>query len=138
MRRIVLDVLRWHVFLHRDARALEMPSEKDSAIQKLEDELDRLTPVTRTGFPEAEQDATLRAWADTVHQACEALPAFGRLEAECRGRSHRRRNRRRNPDVGAEPAAARTIRAEAAGEHSKATQLCVRESSLQQSKPRRC
>jgi len=86
MKRIVLDVPRWNVYLHRDARGLEMAREKDEPIRKFEDELfDRLYSGETERLPEHKQDKKLAAWADSVHEACEELPAFGRLAAEVRG-----------------------------------------------------
>jgi Mg-chelatase subunit ChlD len=87
MKRIVLDVPKWHVYLHRDARGLETSrGEKDDPITKFEDEVfDRLYSGDSERLPDKKQDPKLRAWADAVHQACERLPAFGRLASECRG-----------------------------------------------------
>jgi uncharacterized protein with von Willebrand factor type A (vWA) domain len=87
MKRIVLDVPRWHVYLHRDARGLETSrGDRDNPIQKFEDELfDRLYSGEMERLPEKKQDKKLAAWADAVHQACEQLPAFARLSSECLG-----------------------------------------------------
>jgi len=87
MKRIVLDVPRWHVYLHRDARGLETSrAEKDDPILKFEDEVfDRLYSGETEHLPERKQDQKLNAWADSVHQACEQLPAFSRLASECQG-----------------------------------------------------
>lgn len=86
MKRIVLDVPRWHVYLHRDARGLETSTEKDSPVQKFEDEVfDKLYSGDSERLPDKKQDPKLREWADGVHQACEQLPAFRRLASECRG-----------------------------------------------------
>jgi Mg-chelatase subunit ChlD len=86
MKRIVFDVPRWHVYLHRDARGLETASERDGPVQRFEDELfDRLYAGDTERLPDRKQDPKLRAWADGVHEACEQLPAFGRVAAECRG-----------------------------------------------------
>jgi Mg-chelatase subunit ChlD len=88
MKRIVLDVPRWHAYLHRDARGLETATERDGPVQKLADELfDRLYSGETERLPERKQDPKLRAWADGIHTACEQLPAFGRLASECRGDS---------------------------------------------------
>jgi uncharacterized protein with von Willebrand factor type A (vWA) domain len=87
MKRIVLDVPKWHVYLHRDARGLENSrADQDAPIRKFEDEVfDKLYSGDSERLPEKKQDPKLRAWADTVHQACERLPAFSRLAGECRG-----------------------------------------------------
>jgi len=56
-------------------------------VTKLEDEL--FARVYEGGelerLPEADQDRSLRTWAEDVHDACTKLPAFARLVAECRG-----------------------------------------------------
>jgi Mg-chelatase subunit ChlD len=86
VKRIVLDVPKWHVFLHRDARGLEATSPRDDAARKFEDELfDRVYAGESERLPDREQDPKLRAWADGVHAACDRLPAFHRLVEECRG-----------------------------------------------------
>ena len=86
MKRIIFDVPRWHAYLHRDARGLEIAKEKDDPIRKFEDEVfDRLYSGEAERLPERQQDPKLRAWADGVHTACEQLPAFARLSSECRG-----------------------------------------------------
>jgi uncharacterized protein with von Willebrand factor type A (vWA) domain len=86
VKRIVFDVPRWHVYLHRDARGLESATERDGPIQRLEDEVyDRVYSGETERLPEKKQDPKLRAWADAVHQACEQLPAFHRLANECQG-----------------------------------------------------
>jgi Mg-chelatase subunit ChlD len=87
MKRIILDVPRWHVYLHRDARGLDATrGDKDDPVQKFEDELfDRLYSGETERLPEKKQDPKLRAWADAVHEACEQLPAFSHLASECRG-----------------------------------------------------
>lgn len=86
MRRVIYDVPRWHVYLHRDARGLEVATERDRPVQKLEDELfDRLYSGETDRLPEKQQDRKLRTWADGIHAACEQLPAFARLASECRG-----------------------------------------------------
>src|SRR5690242_12187910 len=86
MRRIIFDVPRWHAYLHRDARGLEIAKEKDDPVRKFEDELfDRLYSGESERLPDRQQDPNLRAWADAVHAACEQLPAFVRLASECLG-----------------------------------------------------
>jgi uncharacterized protein with von Willebrand factor type A (vWA) domain len=86
MKRIIFDVPRWHAYLHRDARGLEIAKDKDDPVRKFEDELfDRLYSGESERLPERQQDPKLRVWADGVHAACEQLPAFARLAQECRG-----------------------------------------------------
>jgi len=86
MKRIVLDVPRWHAYLHRDARGLEIAKDNDDPVRRLEDELfDRLYSGESERLPAGQQDPKLRAWADGIHAACDQLPAFARLASECRG-----------------------------------------------------
>ncbi len=86
MKRIVFDVPRWHAYLHRDARGLEIAKDKDDPVRKFEDEVfDRLYSGESERLPEHQQDPKLRTWADGIHAACEQLPAFARLAAECLG-----------------------------------------------------
>lgn len=86
MKRIVFDVPRWHAYLHRDARCLDLAKEKDGPLTRIEDELfDRLYSGETERLPPRQQDQKLGGWADGVHQTCEQLPAFQRLAAECQG-----------------------------------------------------
>lgn len=86
MKRIVLDVPKWHTYLHGDARGLEMATERDGPVRRFEDEVfDRLYSGETERLPERKQDPKLRAWANSLHTACEQLPAFRRLAAECQG-----------------------------------------------------
>ena len=86
MKRVIYDVPRWHAYLHRDARGLEVAGDRDSPVTKFEDEVfDRLYSGELTRVPARQQDPKLKTWAEGVHKACEELPAFGRLVAECQG-----------------------------------------------------
>jgi len=86
MKRIIFDVPRWHAYLHRDARGLEIAKDRDDPVRKFEDELfDRLYSGESELLPKKKQDPKLRDWAVGVHAACEQLPAFSRLASECRG-----------------------------------------------------
>jgi uncharacterized protein with von Willebrand factor type A (vWA) domain len=86
MKRIIFDVPRWHAYLHRDARGLEIAKDKDDPVRKFEDELfDKLYSGESEHLSARQQDPKLRAWADGVHAACEQLPAFARLASECLG-----------------------------------------------------
>jgi uncharacterized protein with von Willebrand factor type A (vWA) domain len=87
MKRIIFDVPRWHLLLHREARDLRSASDRDTPQLQFEDELfDRLYSGDVDLLPEDERHAALREWAEKVHAACEQLPVFGRLVQECRGR----------------------------------------------------
>lgn len=86
MKRIIYEVPRWSVFLHRLARGLESAHEGDGPGRKLEDELfERVYDGGVQDLPERERDRRLAPWAIKVHEACAALPAFERLACECRG-----------------------------------------------------
>ena len=86
MKRVIYDVPRWHAYLHRDARGLEVAGDRDSPVTKFEDEVfDRLYSGELTPLPARQQDPKLKTWAEGVHRACAELPAFGRLVSECQG-----------------------------------------------------
>jgi uncharacterized protein with von Willebrand factor type A (vWA) domain len=87
MKRIIYDVPRWHVLLHREARGLASASDRDTPQQQFEDELyDRLYSGDADLLPEKKRNPILREWAEKVHAACDQLPAFTRLVQECKGR----------------------------------------------------
>ena len=54
MKRVLYDVPRWHVYLHRDSRGLENATERDTPVTKFEDEVfDRLySGESRPALPE--------------------------------------------------------------------------------------
>jgi uncharacterized protein with von Willebrand factor type A (vWA) domain len=86
MKRLVNDVPRWTVYLHRDARGLDLARDKDPPLLKIEDEVfDKLYSGDTERLPARQRDQKLGSWADGVHQTCENLPAFQRLAAECQG-----------------------------------------------------
>jgi uncharacterized protein with von Willebrand factor type A (vWA) domain len=86
MKRVLYDVPRWHVYLHRDSRGLENATERDDPITKFEDEVfDKLYSGDLERLAEKDQDRKLGTWAHGVHRACEELPAFTRLVQECQG-----------------------------------------------------
>ena len=85
MLRLVHDVPRWHVYLHREARDLPSVQQDDTAVRKLEDELfDRLYagPSEVVG---SNADEPLAQWAQRIHTLAAELPAFERLSNECIG-----------------------------------------------------
>ncbi|OFX24393.1 MAG: VWA domain-containing protein [Anaeromyxobacter sp. RBG_16_69_14] len=87
MKRIIYDVPRWHLLLHREARDRPSASDLDSPREQFEDELfDRLYSGGTDLLPEKARNPVLREWAEKVHATCEQLPAFGRLAQECKGR----------------------------------------------------
>jgi Mg-chelatase subunit ChlD len=86
MKRLVFDVPRWTVYLHRDARGLELARDKDPPLLKVEDEVfDKLYSGETERLSARHRDQKFGGWADGVHQTCEQLPAFQRLAAECQG-----------------------------------------------------
>ena len=86
MKRVLYDVPRWHVYLHRDSRGLENATDRDDPITKFEDEVfDKLYSGDLERLAEKDQDRKLGTWAHGVHRACEELPAFTRLVQECQG-----------------------------------------------------
>jgi len=86
MKRVIFDVPRWHAYLHREARGLQNATERDSPVTAFEDELfDRLYSGETTPLPDRDQNPKLKNWAEGVHGASEALPAFQRLASECLG-----------------------------------------------------
>ena len=87
MKRILFDVPRWHVFLHREARGLDQVDRSDPPQLRFEDELfDRLYAGGSEEAPTAAMEP-LVAWATRIHEACAELPDFARLSEECRGDS---------------------------------------------------
>jgi Mg-chelatase subunit ChlD len=86
MKRILFDVSRWHLLLHREHRELPRVTDRDAPLARLEDEVfERLYAGEGEPVPAKERNAALGAWAERFHATCDALPAFGRLAADCRG-----------------------------------------------------
>jgi uncharacterized protein with von Willebrand factor type A (vWA) domain len=86
VKRIVYEVPRWDMYLHRLARGLDAARADDEPYRKFEDELfERLYDGEMQTLAEGERDARLATWATKVHEACRQLPAFERLAADCRG-----------------------------------------------------
>jgi len=86
MRRLTLDVPRWDVYLHREARQLPPSSASDTPRQQLEDELfERLYAGETDPLGAKQEDRKHGDWAHRVHSQCDQLPAFARLATECCG-----------------------------------------------------
>jgi len=86
MDRIIYDVPKWSMYLHRSARGLPRADVADLPDLKLADELfERLFAGETEAMPEAAQHASLADWARRVHETVEQLPAFERLAQQCRG-----------------------------------------------------
>ena len=89
MRRIIYDVGRWSIYLHRDARGLLAVDTDDPAERRFEDELfERLYAGAAEKLDEQDRDARFAPWAEQVHATCDALPDFARLSSETRGDSY--------------------------------------------------
>ena len=86
MKRIIFDVPRWSIYLHRESRALDSADRDDGPGRQFEDELfERLYAGAAEELPDDKKSPMLQAWAEGVHGACDQLPTFARLQAECRG-----------------------------------------------------
>lgn len=86
MRRILYDVSRWHLFVHRDARGLPPAVANDDARRMIEDELfERLYSGGGERLSDVDGSSPPHAWATRLHDTCDRLPSFSRLMAECRG-----------------------------------------------------
>ena len=86
MRRIIFDVPRWSIYLHRESRGLDTADRNDTPRRQFEDELfERLYAGAAEKLPERKKHAALGDWAEGVHAACDQLPSFARLQTECRG-----------------------------------------------------
>lgn len=86
MLRLVHDVPRWHVYLHREARELPPVQKDDTPTRKLEDELfDKLYAGGSEKVAANDNTEALNQWAEKLHTLCAELPAFARLTQECLG-----------------------------------------------------
>ncbi len=86
MLRLVNDVPRWHVYLHRDARELPTVDKDDTPVRKLEDELfDKLYSGESEKAVKPDTSAELTSWAEKLHGITAELPNFNRLAHECLG-----------------------------------------------------
>lgn len=86
MKRLRLDVPRWHIYQHREARGLDGVDKNDSKRMQFEDELfDRLYSGEIEVLAEEKQDPKLGAFAKKVHETCENLPSFQRLAKQVKG-----------------------------------------------------
>lgn len=86
MDRLLYDVSRWHLYQHRSERRLPRAGDGDQPLLRLQDELyERLYAGDADPIANPTTDASLKSWAETIHATATALPAFGRLAADCRG-----------------------------------------------------
>jgi uncharacterized protein with von Willebrand factor type A (vWA) domain len=88
VRRLIWDVPRWSLFLHRAARGLHRADPTDTYDRKLEDELfERLFAGEAESLSDHDRDRAFGNWAERIHETVGQLPAFERLAQECRGRA---------------------------------------------------
>ena len=86
MDRIIFDVPRWSLYLHRDARGLPSAGAGDEPVRQLEDELfERLYAGEAESLSAKKQHNQLGPWARDLHAACDVHPDFARLQSEVRG-----------------------------------------------------
>lgn len=89
MKRIIYDVPKWHVYLHRENRNFS-PLVRDSNERPytIQDEIfDRLYTGEAVKIPDEENTSTPldKEWAEKVHQLCTDIPDFARLGDNVRG-----------------------------------------------------
>jgi len=85
VKRIIYDVPRWSVFLHRTGRGLDPVGLRDWPLDKVGDELfERLYAGDAEALSSPTDDA-LVDWARGVHDGCSGLPEFQRLQQDCAG-----------------------------------------------------
>jgi Mg-chelatase subunit ChlD len=86
MKRLLFNVSRWHLLLHREHRQMPRAHDRDAPLVRLEDELfERLYTGEGELLPPERMNPLLRPWAERFHATCEKLPVFTRLAEECRG-----------------------------------------------------
>jgi len=86
MKRILFDVSRWHLLLHREHRQLPRATPNDSPRLCLEDELfERLHAGEGERLRPKKISRKLRPWAEQFHDSCSNVPSFNRLAAQCLG-----------------------------------------------------
>jgi hypothetical protein len=84
MKRLLFDISRWHLMLHREHREMPRANDRDDPKLQVEDELfERL--YTGEGERPGQTNPALRPWAERIHATCDQLPSFARLAAGCRG-----------------------------------------------------
>lgn len=88
MKRLVGDVPKWSLYLHRTARGLPRADIVDVPEHKLQDEIfERLFAGEIEPLANGERDRVFGDWAERIHDTIGQLPAFERLAQECRGRA---------------------------------------------------
>lgn len=88
MLRLIADVPRWSLYLHRASRGLHRADSTDSPERKLEDELfERLFASELEPLNQHDRDPVFGDWAQRIHDTVTQLAAFERLADECRGRA---------------------------------------------------
>jgi hypothetical protein len=85
MNRLIYDIPRWHLYLHRDARGLNLSADPgDGPTQKLADELFGKLYADDDELM-TKPDKSMGTWAEELHQTCDELPSFKRLVCEVHG-----------------------------------------------------
>lgn len=86
MNRLLYDLSKWNLMLHRSHRELPAAAAADAPQLQLEDEVfERLYAGGADPALEPCQDPAIRAWAQQMHQTLDGLPAFSRLQQQCLG-----------------------------------------------------
>jgi Mg-chelatase subunit ChlD len=86
MKRLLFDISRWHLMLHREHREMARANDRDDPKLQLEDELfERLYTGEGERLSPGRTNPAFRPWAERIHATCDQLPSFARLTAECRG-----------------------------------------------------
>ncbi len=86
MKRLSLNIQRWDIYKHRQARRLEIVDEEDSKELQFEDELfERFYSPELEALPDEDMDPELGPWAKRIHAMADELPAFRRLSVETQG-----------------------------------------------------
>lgn len=88
MKRLIGDVPKWSLYLHRVARGLNRADAGDSPELRVSDEIfERLFAGELEALSENDRDPVFGGWAQRIHDTIAGLPAFERLAQECRGRA---------------------------------------------------
>lgn len=91
MKRLVYDVSRWHIYLHRNARRMPLVDKYDDRVRAFSDEVfARLYSGLVEVLPEpgsSHVDRKSWEWAMQMHTQCTLLPEldFAQLSNHCRG-----------------------------------------------------
>lgn len=88
MDRILFDVQRWNIYLHRRERKLPLVSLRDPALLKFSDEVfDRFFSGDARKLSDKKKDKKAAPWAERAHALCNDLPNFAAFAQACRGKA---------------------------------------------------